>query len=223
SCKSCEIFCFDMTKRIVLASSNPGQVREINQMLAGLHLTVVPQSDFEVTEVEETGLTFVENAILKARNAARFTQFAAIADDSGLEVDALNGAPGLYSARYASLGLPPSRLGGMGGEKEGGDAERRALLLQNLRDKPRPWKAHFHATIAIAKPTGEVELAEGNCFGEIIPAERGSGGFGYDPIFFIPELKKTMAELDMVEKNRLSHRARAVMQAMPVLKKMFGL
>jgi XTP/dITP diphosphohydrolase len=94
--------------------------------------------------------------------------------------------------------------------------------LENLKDKPRPWKAHFHATIAIATPAGEVQLAEGNCYGEIIPEERGTGGFGYDPIFFMPELGKTMAELDMDEKNRLSHRARGVTNAMPILKTLFG-
>ena len=111
-----------MTKRIVLASSNPGKVREINQMLAGLHLTVVPQSDFEVTEIEETGLTFVENALLKARNAARFTQLAAIADDSGIEVDALHGAPGIYSARYAGKGA--------------GDKANLTKLLEDIKNVP---------------------------------------------------------------------------------------
>ena len=111
-----------MTKRIVLASSNPGKVREINQMLAGLHLTVASQSDFEVTEIEETGLTFVENALLKARNAARFTQLAAIADDSGIEVDALHGAPGIYSARYAGKGA--------------GDKANLTKLLEDIKNVP---------------------------------------------------------------------------------------
>ena len=94
--------------------------------------------------------------------------------------------------------------------------------MENLKDKPRPWTAHFHATIAIAQPNGAVEFVEGNCHGEIIPEERGTGGFGYDAIFFMPELDRTMAELDMDEKNRLSHRARAVIAAMPILKRMFS-
>jgi XTP/dITP diphosphohydrolase len=123
-------------------------------------------------------------------------------------VDALDGAPGLYSARYSP-------------KPGANDADRRAYLLQNLGGKPRPWKAHFHATIAIARPSGEVVLAEGNCYGEVIPEERGAGGFGYDAIFFLPELGKTTAELDMEEKNRLSHRAQAIMNAAPLLKKMF--
>ena len=96
-------------------------------------------------------------------------------------------------------------------------------MLENLQDKPRPWTAHFHATIAIAVPGNDVHIAEGNCYGEIIPEERGTGGFGYDPIFLLPELNKTMAELEMDEKNRLSHRAKAVMNAIPVLNKLFEL
>ena len=125
-------------------------------------------------------------------------------------METLGGAPGLYSARYS----PKSGAN---------DADRRAFLLQNLIGKPYPWKAHFHATIAIAKPSGELEIVEGNCFGEIIPEERGTGGFGYDPIFLLPELNQTMAELGMDDKNRLSHRALAVMNAIPILKKLFGL
>ena len=112
----------------------------------------------------------------------------------------------------------------MGGDGGGlTDADRRALLLLNLKDKPRPWSAHFHATIAIALPSGGVELAEGNCYGEIIPEERGTGGFGYDPIFLLTDLGHTMAELDMRQKNRLSHRAQAVMNGMPILKRLFGM
>ncbi len=127
---------------------------------------------------------------------------------SGLEVDALDGAPGLYSKRYSP-------------KPEASDADRRAYMLENLKDKPRPWKAHFHATIAIATSEKDVQVVEGNCYGEIIPEERGTGGFGYDPIFLFPELNKTMAELEMEEKNRLSHRAKAVMNAIPVLGNIF--
>jgi non-canonical purine NTP pyrophosphatase (RdgB/HAM1 family) len=122
-------------------------------------------------------------------------------------VDALDGAPGLYSARYSPL---PGAT----------DADRRAYMLKNLAGKPRPWTAHFHATIAIGLPDGQVLFADGNCYGEIIPDERGNNGFGYDPIFFIPEMEHTMAELSMDEKNRLSHRALAVKKALPILQKM---
>jgi XTP/dITP diphosphohydrolase len=135
-------------------------------------------------------------------------------------VDALDGAPGLYSARYLSLPPFSQEMGGAGG---GSDADRRTHLLQNLQGKPRPWTAYFHATVAIATVDGYVEIAEGKCPGEIIPEERGTGGFGYDPIFFLKELGKTMAELSMEEKNRLSHRARAVQNAIPILRKMFGI
>ena len=196
--------------KLLIATNNNGKVIELQDLLKDTGIQLLTPVDINLSlDVAEDGSTYAENSSKKALAFAQASGLISLADDSGLEVDALNGAPGLYSARYSPK--PNAK-----------DADRRALLLQNLRDKPRPWKAHFHATIAIAKPTGEVVLAEGNCFGEIIPTERGSGGFGYDPIFFIPELNKTMAELDMVEKNHVSHRALAVMKAMPVLKKMFG-
>jgi XTP/dITP diphosphohydrolase len=168
--------------------------------------------------VMEDGKTYAENATKKAIAFAQASGLVSLADDSGLEVDALDGAPGLYSARYGPpLSLPPfsEKTGGAGGGLT--DADRRAYLLQNLQDKPQPWTARFHATIAIAVPNGETHLAEGICEGEIIPEERGRGGFGYDPIFLLSELGKTMAELSMDEKNRLSHRARAVMNAKAIL------
>jgi len=122
----------------------------------------------------------------------------------------LDGAPGIYSARYSP--------------KPGAtDADRRMFLLKNLRERPRPWLAHFHAAIAVALPGGEVHIAEGDCPGEIIPEERGSNGFGYDPIFLLSERRLTMAELGDVEKNRLSHRARAVTNAEPILKEVLGI
>jgi XTP/dITP diphosphohydrolase len=127
-----------------------------------------------------------------------------LADDSGLEVDCLNGAPGLHSARYSP-------------HPGASDADRRALLLANLRDLPRPWTARFRCTVAIATPEGGLFFADGQVRGEIIPEERGENGFGYDPIFLIPELGLTTAELTMAEKNRLSHRARAVKSALPGL------
>jgi XTP/dITP diphosphohydrolase len=170
-------------------------------------------------DVIEDGLTYAENAIKKAVAFAQASGLISLADDSGLEVDALDGAPGLYSARYGSTD----------GRKLS-DKDRRIFLLQNLQGKPRPWAARFHATIAIAIPdslwgqgTPALQIFEGACEGQIIREERGTGGFGYDPIFLLRELGKTMAELSMEEKNRLSHRARAVMKAKENLKKTFNL
>lgn len=196
--------------KLLIATNNNGKVQELQELLKVLGIQIITPSQINLAlEVVEDGMDYAENAGKKAVAFAAASGLLSLADDSGLEVDALDGAPGLYSARYSP-------------KPAANDADRRAFLLQNLSDKPRLWKAHFHATIAIARPTGEVEFAEGNCFGEIIPEERGTGGFGYDPIFFIAELNQTMAELGMKEKNRLSHRARAVMNAMPTLKKMIG-
>lgn len=197
--------------KLLIATNNKGKVVELQELLTGTGIEFVTPAEIGLElDVEEDGSTYEENASKKAVAFAQASGLISLADDSGLEVDALGGAPGLYSARYSP----------MPGAK---DADRRAFLLHNLKDKQRPWTAHFHATIAIAIPEGSVELAEGNCYGEIIPEERGTGGFGYDPIFFIPELGKTMAELEMEEKNRLSHRARGVMNALPILKNIFGL
>jgi XTP/dITP diphosphohydrolase len=195
--------------RLLIATNNKGKVEELQDLLKGTGIALVTPSQIHLElEVKEDGSTYVENAAKKALAFAQASGLISLADDSGLEVDALDGAPGLRSARYSP-------------KPGANDGDRRAFLLQNLKDKPRPWAAHFHATIAIAKPTSEVEFAEGNCFGEIIPEERGAGGFGYDPIFLLTELGRTMAELEMDEKNRVSHRARAVMNALPILKKIF--
>lgn len=188
-----------MSRKIVLASNNPGKVREINQMLAGLHLSVVPQSDFEVTEAEETGLTFVENAILKARNAARFTQLAAIADDSGLEVDALHGAPGIYSARYAGKGA--------------GDKANLLKLLDDLKNIPDEKRAaRFQCAMVYLRheldPTPIICL--GTWEGRILHAPVGEHGFGYDPVFFVPTHNCSSAQLPPTVKNELSHRGQAL-------------
>lgn len=200
----------DMNK-LLIATNNHGKIEELKELLNGFGIAFVTPAEINLElEVEEDGSTYRENAGKKALAFAQASGLIALADDSGLEVDALGGAPGLYSARYSPK--PGAK-----------DKDRRDFLLQNLADKPRPWMAHFHATIAIATPSGGIEFAEGNCPGEIIPEERGTGGFGYDPIFLLTELGKTMAELEMEDKNRLSHRARAVMNALPVLKKMFGL
>lgn len=196
--------------KLLIATNNQGKVLELQELLTGSGIEFVTPAQINLQlEVEEDGSNYQENAGKKAIAFAQASGMIALADDSGLEVEALNGAPGLYSARYSPK--PGAK-----------DKDRRDFLLENLKDKPRPWKAHFHATIAVAKPNGEIEFAEGNCFGEIIPEERGTGGFGYDPIFLMPELGKTMAELEMEEKNKLSHRARAVIAAMPILKRIFS-
>ncbi len=193
--------------KLLIATNNQGKIKELHELLDDLGIELVTPSQIGLDlDVIEDRLTYAENAAKKAIAFAEASNLISLADDSGLEVDALNGAPGLYSARYGSTD----------GNKLS-DAGRRVFLIQNLGDKPRPWTARFHATIAIAIPHGETQLAEGWCEGEIIPEERGTGGFGYDPIFLLPELAKTMAELSPEIKNRLSHRARAVMNAKPLL------
>jgi XTP/dITP diphosphohydrolase len=198
--------------KLLIATENKGKMRELQELLSelpGIDL-VLPSQLGIVLNVEETGSTYAENAALKARAYCEAGRMVTLADDSGLEVYALDGAPGVYSARYSS--------------KPGAtDADRRAFLLENLKGKPRPWLAHFHAAIAIALPGGEVRIAEGDCPGEIIPEERGSNGFGYDPIFLLNERGLTMAELGENEKNRLSHRARAVANAELILKEVLGI
>lgn len=195
-------------QKLLIATTNKGKVKEIQALLDGLDVELVTPKDLGLDiEIEEDGATYQENAAKKARAYSQASGLIALADDSGLEVDALGGQPGLHSARYS-------------GQPGATDADRRAFLLKKLEEKPRPWTAHFHATVAVAAPNGLVQFAEGNCWGEIIPEERGTGGFGYDPMFFLPEKNCTMAELSMDEKNRLSHRALAVQQALPILQKL---
>ena len=196
--------------KLLIATNNPGKMEEMHALLAGLRAELVTPDAVGIDlHVTEDGSTYAENAGKKAVAFARLSGLISLADDSGLEVDALSGAPGLYSARYLS--------------KPGAtDADRRHYLLDNLRDVPRPWLARFRAAVAIAVPHGLLQVVEGECPGQIIPDERGTGGFGYDPIFLIPELGRTMAELDMDEKNRISHRARAVMKARPILDTLFA-
>ena len=196
-------------KKLLIATNNKGKVKELQDLLKDIGLELVTPADMNLNlDVEEDGTTYAENASKKAIAFAHASGLISLADDSGLEVDALDGAPGLYSARYHP-------------KPGANDADRRAYMVENLRGKLRPWMAHFHATIAIAVPDQDIHIVEGNCYGEIIPEERGIGGFGYDPIFLLPELNKTMAELEMEEKNRLSHRAKAVMNAIPFLKKIY--
>ena len=191
--------------RLLIATTNKGKVKEIKAILQNLNIELILLADIGLElDVEEDGQTYAENATKKALAFSQASGLTSLADDSGLEVDALDGAPGLHSARYAPL---PNAT----------DADRRAYLLKNLSGKPRPWVARFRATVAIASPERGVELAEGICPGEIVPNERGKGGFGYDPIFLFTDLDKTMAELEMADKNRLSHRGKALHKAIPFL------
>ena len=188
-----------MAQTVVLASSNAGKAREIGELLAGTAYAVLPQAQFSVPEVEETGLTFVENAILKARNAARHTGRPAIADDSGLEVYALGGAPGVHSARYAGPGA--------------GDAENVEKLLGALRDVPDADRgARFQCVMVYLRHGDDATpvIAQGTWEGVIARTPRGSNGFGYDPVFLVPSRGCTSAELPPAEKNRLSHRGQAL-------------
>ena len=197
-------------QKLLIATGNRGKIEEFQSLLAGLDLQLLTPKELGLDmEVVEDGLTYAENAGKKALAYSQASGLIVIADDSGLEVDALGGAPGLYSARYSP-------------RKGATDADRRAYMLENLAGKPHPWTAHFHATVSIGRPDGDVLFAEGECFGEIIPEERGDNGFGYDPIFFIPALNCTMAELSTAEKNRLSHRALAVKNALPLLQRMLN-
>ena len=192
-------------RNILVATNNKGKIDEIKALLDGLGLILHTPADLGLTlEVIEDGQTYAENAAKKAAAFAQASGMMALSDDSGLEVDALGGQPGLHSHRFCPI---PNAT----------DANRRKYLLERLSDIPRPWTARFKATVAIALPSGQVKLATGQCDGEIIPDERGTNGFGYDPIFFFPELGRTMAELGMDEKNRLSHRARAIQNAIPIL------
>ena len=194
---------------LLLATNNPGKVAEIKALLDGRNLAILTPAEAGLDlMVVEDGQTYAENATKKALAYAQAGRMIAMGDDSGLEVEALDGQPGVHSHRF--IPLPDAT-----------DADRRKYLLSRLKGKPRPWTAHFHATIAIASPEGLVQLAVGRCNGEIIPEERGNNGFGYDPIFYIPELRRTMAELGINEKNRLSHRARAVQNAIPILDDVF--
>lgn len=197
-----------MKKQLLIATNNRGKVAEIQALLSGLALELVTPEQIGLRlEVAEDGQTYAENARLKALTFAQASGLISLADDSGLEVDALGDRPGLHSNRF--------------GPQPSSEAGRRAFLLAQLAGHPRPWTARFRATVAVADPTGAVQLTEGICEGEILPEERGANGFGYDPLFLIPEMGRTMAELSLDEKNRLSHRARAVQQAIPILRDLF--
>lgn len=191
-------------RRIVLASNNPGKAREIGRLLEGCGMEIVPQSQFGVLDVEETGSTFVENAIIKARHAAVVSGLPAIADDSGIEVDALGGAPGIYSARYAG--------------SQCSDQANNAKLLQELTEVPDEQRgARFQCVIVFMRHADDAMpvICIGTWEGRILHEPRGPHGFGYDPLFFVPTHDCASAELDPELKNRISHRA----QALQALKK----
>lgn len=183
----------------VIASSNAGKLREFREMLGDSGIEFVTQGELGVGDADETGLTFVENALLKARKAARETGLPALGDDSGLCVDALDGAPGLYSARYAGA--------------HGNAGANIDKLLDALRDVPQAQRgAHFYAVIVLLRHAEDPQplIAEGVWSGRILHERRGDGGFGYDPVFFDPDLGVSAAELDADRKNRISHRGRAL-------------
>lgn len=192
--------------RIVLASGNVKKAAEMQAILEPLGHTVVRQSEFDVPEAAETGLTFVENALLKARNAAQHTGLPAIADDSGIEVDALDGAPGIYSARFAGA--------------DAGDEANNARLMEQLRDVPDELRtARYQCLIVLLRHAEDPVpvICQGSWSGRILHAPRGSGGFGYDPYFFDPEWDRSAAEMDPEHKNRISHRGKALNQLMKAL------
>ena len=187
-----------LKKILLLATNNAGKLRELRQLLSklsGVQLLSPQEIGLEL-EVRETGSTYAENASLKAAAFAKRSGLIVIADDSGLEVDVLGGAPGIRSARYSPL------FGAT-------DSDRRALLLENLGGHPRPWTARFRAWVAIAVPGEAIRQVEGICEGEIIPEERGENGFGYDPVFIPEGHDQTFSELPTDVKNEMSHRARA--------------
>lgn len=186
-------------KKIVLASSNKGKVREIGELLAELDMQVVPQSEYSVVDADETGLSFVENAILKARHAAQHTGLPAIADDSGLEVDALNGAPGIYSARFAGQGASDSD-----------NVQKLLRELKALGEVPRT--ARFQCLMVYVRHALDPTplICQGTWEGVIIDTPQGDNGFGYDPIFYVPTDKCTAAQLPPERKNALSHRGQAL-------------
>ena len=198
-------------QKVVLASGNKGKLNELQQMLGGLNFEVLPQSDFNVSSVPETGLTFVENSLIKARHAAKVTGLPAIADDSGLEVDALNGQPGIYSARYAG--------------EDASDAENNAKLLEALKDVPAEKRtARFHSVLVYMRHENDPTplICHGSWEGSILTEAAGEGGFGYDPLFWVPEKGCASAELTKEQKNAISHRAKAKDQLLVLMKALYS-
>jgi XTP/dITP diphosphohydrolase len=195
-------------KTLLIASSNPGKLREFQSILQDLGVNLILPADIGVSlHVEEDGADYFQNALKKAVAYSQASGLITLADDSGLEVDALGGAPGLYSARFSP-------------KPGANDADRRAYLLSQLAQHSQPWPAHFHCSLVLALPGGDHYTFEGDCPGEIVSEERGEHGFGYDPIFRMEGRDQTMAQLPEEEKNRISHRGRATLAALPTLKKL---
>jgi XTP/dITP diphosphohydrolase len=197
--------------RLVLASSNHGKLVEIREVLSGLDIELIAQADLGIDDADETATTFVENALLKARHAARTSGLPALGDDSGICVDSLGGAPGLYSARYA---------GAHGNARANIDK-----LLSELRDVPEARRtAHFYCVIVLLRSADDPAplIAEGRWHGRILDAPRGDGGFGYDPVFYDPGLRIGAAELDASIKNRVSHRGQALARMRELLSSVFA-
>lgn len=195
-----------MTRQIVLASGNKGKLKEFNQVLGDLGVEVVPQSQFNVPDADETGLSFVENAIIKARHACQLTGLPALADDSGLEVDALNGAPGIYSARFAGAGAT--------------DAKNNQKLLQRLEGtSPEQRSARFRCVLVFMRHAEDPTplICQGSWEGQILPLPQGDNGFGYDPLFLVPGLDIASAQLPPEQKNKISHRGQAVQQLIQLI------
>lgn len=199
-----------MLTELVLASGNQGKIAEFQRLLEGLEIQVHSMKEYpEIGDIVEDGATFAENALIKARTVCQATGKAALADDSGLMVDALDGAPGIYSARFA-------------GEQHDDEANNAKLLrlLQDVQDGARSGK--FFCAIAIVLSDGREYTVEGTCPGVILRELKGQGGFGYDPLFYVPEMGKTFAELSMEEKNRISHRGHANRKAVEILRQLKG-
>lgn len=208
-------------KKIVLASGNKGKLREFQDLLSGAGFDVLPQSDFFSENAEETGLTFVENAIIKARYACAKTGLPALADDSGIEVDALNGRPGIYSARYAAEGTNDQ----VTSDQLNNDQRNNEKLLLELKDVPTAQRtARYHAVLAYMRHAEDPTpvLCHGIWEGLILTESRGENGFGYDPLFFVPTHNCASAELMKDEKNRISHRGKAMQELLQKLSVLAG-
>ena len=198
-------------KKIVLASGNRGKLAEFNQLLSSTGWSIFSQADFDVPEAAETGLSFVENAIIKARNAAQHSGLPALADDSGLEVDALDGAPGIYSARFA----------GEDANTSADDAANNRKLLELIADVPEAQRsARFQCVLVFMRHANDPSplICQGTWEGRLLSTPRGDAGFGYDPLFYIPDLQQTSAELSPAHKNQLSHRGQALAKLLAALR-----
>jgi XTP/dITP diphosphohydrolase len=196
--------------KLLLATNNQGKLDELRSLLSDLDVELLSPADLGLDlHVEERGLNYLENAVLKAAIFADATQMWTLADDSGLEVDRLNGAPGILSARYAP-------------QPNATDKDRREFLVEKLKETPRPWRANFECVIALVGPEGSPIVTRGTCPGDIIPEDRGHGGFGYDKIFRLEANGLTMAELMPEVKNELSHRALAAKKLIPILETLFA-